>query len=103
MGEPNENDQLHRLVVGALRATIEAHGPITSQLIGSAAKRITHAIRAAEKATSYRWCEAHHSVVWTDGLSCHATAIEGGIQPPVPCVISGSVLVAPDPKGEHSG
>lgn len=33
-------DQLVRDVSGALRSTIDAHGPITKESIGSAAKRI---------------------------------------------------------------
>ena len=44
-----DTSQFHRIVVGALRTTINAHGPITEQFIGSAAKRITHAVLAAQQ------------------------------------------------------
>jgi len=40
---------LEREIAGALRQTINDHGPITRDLIGSAAKRITAAIREAAK------------------------------------------------------
>jgi metal-dependent HD superfamily phosphatase/phosphodiesterase len=33
--------RLHRVVVSGLRAAINDHGPITADMIGSAAKRIT--------------------------------------------------------------
>lgn len=33
---------LNRIVAGALRSTIEAHGPVSKELIGSASKRITN-------------------------------------------------------------
>lgn len=34
------DDKLHKLISGALKSTIDAHGPITLNSIGSAAKRI---------------------------------------------------------------
>lgn len=37
---------LERQVIGALRSTIEAHGPITKEQIGSAAKRIAGQLTA---------------------------------------------------------
>src|SRR5262245_31487981 len=39
--------KLERAVVGALRATIHDHGPITQDLIGSAAKRVLGNLRNA--------------------------------------------------------
>lgn len=42
-------ENLGKEIAGALRQTINAHGPITRDLIGSAAKRITAAIREAAK------------------------------------------------------
>jgi hypothetical protein len=42
-------DELTREVAGALKQTIDAHGPITEIHIGSAAKRIATAIREAAK------------------------------------------------------
>jgi len=47
--EQKERDRIHRIVLGALRETIRAHGPITKLLIGSAAKRISGTILASEK------------------------------------------------------
>jgi len=39
--DKNKNYRIiHRIVVGCLRSTIKAHGPVTSRFIGSAAKRI---------------------------------------------------------------
>lgn len=35
-----DRPRLERIVVGCLRATILAHGPITEEWIGSAAKRV---------------------------------------------------------------
>jgi len=35
-----EQKQISRLIMGGLRETIRAHGPITKTLIGSATKRI---------------------------------------------------------------
>lgn len=40
--------KLERQVIGALKNTIDAHGPITKDLISSAAKRVTAQIIAAE-------------------------------------------------------
>lgn len=37
-------DWIQKAVVGSLRCAIEAHGPITRGWIGSAAKRVTHAL-----------------------------------------------------------
>jgi hypothetical protein len=42
-------ESLHKSVVGALRQTIKAHGPITAELIGSAAKRIVGHITRLQK------------------------------------------------------
>lgn len=36
--------KIHKIIVGNLKTTINAHGPITKQLIQSAAKRIAGAI-----------------------------------------------------------
>ena len=47
--EKTEKQRLHRIIVGGLRETIRAHGPITKLLIGSAAKRISGTILAKEK------------------------------------------------------
>lgn len=44
-----ETNWLERQVAGALRSTIDAHGPITPQWIGSAAKRVTAQIEAEVK------------------------------------------------------
>ena len=41
--------QLHRIVVGQLRNAVNTHGPITLDLIGSAAKRITAQLMATGK------------------------------------------------------
>jgi len=40
------DESLERMVSGALRSCIDAHGPITRHRIGSAAKRIAHQIAA---------------------------------------------------------
>ncbi len=37
-----------RLIAGALKCAIDAHGPITAQFIGSATKRVVHAFLAAK-------------------------------------------------------
>jgi hypothetical protein len=37
---PGGNPELERAIVGALRDQIKAHGPITAEWIGSAAKRV---------------------------------------------------------------
>lgn len=42
-------DEFAREIAGALRATINAHGPITEGEIPSATKRIAHALREAMK------------------------------------------------------
>lgn len=44
-----KRQKINRMVVGSLRDTINTHGPITSILIGSAAKRITSTILSGEK------------------------------------------------------
>jgi hypothetical protein len=41
--------KFERRVAGALRSTIDAHGPITKQWIGSATKRIVSEIKALER------------------------------------------------------
>ena len=38
-------DPIERKIMGALRSSIDAHGPITKELIGSATKRIVGTIR----------------------------------------------------------
>lgn len=45
---PQEQESLERAIVGALRATIKDHGPITPEWIGSAAKRIVGQIANAK-------------------------------------------------------
>lgn len=44
-----KRQQVHRIVVGALRETIRIHGQINKRLIGSAAKRIVGTLFAREK------------------------------------------------------
>jgi hypothetical protein len=44
VSKKNEYIKIHKTVVGNLKATINAHGPITKKLIQSAAKRITGAL-----------------------------------------------------------
>lgn len=44
-----EQQKLNKIVIGGLRETIRAHGPITKLLIGSAAKRITGTLIARKK------------------------------------------------------
>jgi len=41
-----QQTEIHKIVVGALKNAIDAHGPITKDLTGSAAKRITAALLA---------------------------------------------------------
>lgn len=41
--------RIERLVAGALRSCIEAHGPITPEWIGSAAKRVISQLKAEER------------------------------------------------------
>lgn len=41
--------QIRKIIIGALRETIRAHGPINARLIGSAAKRITNTLLASKK------------------------------------------------------
>lgn len=54
----SERRRLERLVAGALRSTIDAHGPITRKWIGSATKRVVstleaeRALRVPESGTS---------------------------------------------------
>lgn len=46
LGEfPNDRPQTERLIVGALRDCIHAHGPITEAWLGSAAKRVIGALK----------------------------------------------------------
>jgi hypothetical protein len=42
-------DQFAREIAGALKATIDVHGPITEARIASATKRIAHALREEMK------------------------------------------------------
>ncbi len=44
-----ERQKLNKIILGGLRETIKAHGPINVRLIGSAAKRIIGALLAREK------------------------------------------------------
>ena len=44
-----ERADLERQIVGALRSAIDAHGPITRLIVGSAAKRVTRQIEAARR------------------------------------------------------
>jgi hypothetical protein len=44
-----ERQKLNKIIVRGLRETIKAHGPITTLLIGSAAKRIIGTLLAREK------------------------------------------------------
>ncbi len=44
-----ERQKVSKMIVGGLRETIRAHGPITKRLIGSAAKRIVGTLLAREK------------------------------------------------------
>jgi len=46
MRNGDERKRIHKIVVGALRETIRAHGVIDRLLIGSAAKRITGVLLA---------------------------------------------------------
>ena len=48
-GDVLRMDQFKREIAGALRSTIEAHGPIKERDIGSATKRISAALREAIK------------------------------------------------------
>lgn len=43
-----------KAIAGALRVTIEAHGPITKRLVGSAVKRILCQLKALEKQSASR-------------------------------------------------
>ncbi len=47
--EKTERQLLSKKIVGGLRETIRAHGPITKRLIGSAAKRIIGTLLARKK------------------------------------------------------
>ncbi|KKN91249.1 hypothetical protein LCGC14_0221170 [marine sediment metagenome] len=44
-----ERQKVSKMIVGGLRETIRAHGPITKRLIGSAAKRIIGTLLAKRK------------------------------------------------------
>jgi len=41
--------KLERRIAGALRSTVDAHGPITKQWVGSAAKRVVSEIKVLER------------------------------------------------------
>jgi hypothetical protein len=41
--------KLERRIAGALRSTIDAHGPITKMWIGSATKRVVSEIKVLER------------------------------------------------------
>lgn len=41
-----QQTELHKVVVGAIKGAFAAHGPVTPELTGSAAKRITAAVIA---------------------------------------------------------
>lgn len=45
----NHLDRIERVIVGALKSAIDAHGPITLELIGSAAKRIVGQLEASRQ------------------------------------------------------
>ncbi len=45
---PQELESLERAVVGALRSAIKAHGPISLEWVGSAAKRVIGQIKNAK-------------------------------------------------------
>lgn len=47
MKPPPADDSLERAIIGALRGTIHDHGPITPELISSAAKRILGSFKNA--------------------------------------------------------
>jgi len=49
MPDVKRRKKLHKIIVGALRETIRAHGPINKILIGSAAKRIAGLIEGSER------------------------------------------------------
>ena len=49
-----QQSPLYPMVVGALRSAIDAHGPITAEHIGSAAKRIVGQLHAATKVIDER-------------------------------------------------
>lgn len=53
-----KRQQLNSIIVGGLRDTIRAHGPITKLLIGSAAKRILGILLAKEKKDESLRCDA---------------------------------------------
>ena len=44
-----QRSSLERAIAGALRLTIDAHGPITREWIGSASKRVIGAIKEHNK------------------------------------------------------
>jgi hypothetical protein len=41
-----QQSEIHKIVVGAMKGAIAAHGPITKDLVGSASKRVTAAVLA---------------------------------------------------------
>ena len=52
-------DQFARDIAGALKSTIDAHGPIGYDDVGSATKRISHALREAMKRERDRMLQTH--------------------------------------------
>lgn len=57
MAEDIHQHELFPVVVGALRDAIKAHGPITPDLIGSAAKRVVSQVVGFEKNRGSRGSE----------------------------------------------
>lgn len=51
---------IERKIVGALRSTIDAHGPITEERIGSAAKRVYGALYGKQAAPSPSTANREH-------------------------------------------
>lgn len=45
----NDRAAVERQIVGALKSTIDAHGPITRENVSSAAKRIVSELKAKER------------------------------------------------------
>lgn len=57
MAEDIQQHPFHRVVVGALKDSINTHGDITIEWVGSAAKRITAAVVAEQKKIEQTPCE----------------------------------------------
>ncbi len=51
----NEHDRSLKKIAGAIRSTINDHGPITTDLVGSAAKRVLGAFKADGGTPSMEW------------------------------------------------